>query len=287
MGLKPQLQSALRSLGVYERLKASALYDLYWSVADRSLLDSRRSEREFYHSLLKGFRKGDVIFDIGANQGAKASIFLSLGATVVAVEPDQLNQQILARTFHRHRLHPKPVIIVGKALGEADGQQTMWIDHAGSAKNTISTKWVEVLRSDADRFGQTFSFSRKITVEATTLDSLIELYGLPAFIKIDVEGHELNVLRGLRRPVPCLSFEVNLPEFREEGLLCVKRLASLDTNGLFNFVVDCQSGLELPNWLDHVNFTTVLDGCSHPSIEVIWRSSTVASMGTGDQAGLG
>ena len=41
----------------------------------------------------------------------------------------------------------------------------------------------------------------------TTLDRLIELHGEPAFIKIDVEGLEAEVLAGLSRPVPALSFE--------------------------------------------------------------------------------
>ena len=39
-------------------------------------------------------------------------------------------------------------------------------------------------------------------VPATTLDELIAAYGIPAFVKIDVEGMEHEVLAGLSQPVP-------------------------------------------------------------------------------------
>jgi hypothetical protein len=41
----------------------------------------------------------------------------------------------------------------------------------------------------------------------TTLDALIEQHGLPRFCKIDVEGFEAEILRGLSQPIPLLSFE--------------------------------------------------------------------------------
>ena len=44
-------------------------------------------------------------------------------------------------------------------------------------------------------------------VPVTTLDALIDRYGLPAFCKIDVEGFEEAVVRGLSRPIPSVSFE--------------------------------------------------------------------------------
>jgi hypothetical protein len=98
------------------------------------------------------------------------------------------------------------------------------------------------------------------------------VHGAPFFVKIDVEGHELSVLRGMRRPVPCLSFEVNLRAFRHEGIECVRLLHRLEPDGLFNYTPDCCSGLVLREWVECEEFCIVLDSCTDESVEVFWRS---------------
>ena len=76
----------------------------------------------------------------------------------------------------------------------------MWIDAPGSAKNTLSRKWANTLKDDDKRFGHTLGFEQSRQVETVTIEQLIIAHGSPFFIKIDVEGHELSVLRGMRRP---------------------------------------------------------------------------------------
>ena len=76
--LKGNLRTLFKHFGVYERAKASWIYDLYWSVADRRIIHDRQREGDFYRTLLDGFRKGDLIFDVGANQGYKSDIFLKV-----------------------------------------------------------------------------------------------------------------------------------------------------------------------------------------------------------------
>lgn len=275
--LKSHVQTLLARTGLYHRLKASFLYDLYWRLADRNLLAHRTREVQFYHDLLREFRPGDLIFDVGANQGYKTDIFLRLGANVVAVEPDESNQRILRQLFQTLRLRKKPVIVVGSALGEKNGVGTMWIDQPGSAKNTLNRKWVETLRRDESRFGERLSFADQKQVTTTTLDDLIAKHGRPIFVKIDVEGAEANVLHGLRCPVPYLSFEVNLPEFGPEGLECIELLSRVTPNGNFNYAVDCQGGFVLTTWLNAREFKSAFEACREPSIEVFWASGAVAA----------
>jgi FkbM family methyltransferase len=229
---------------------------------------------------MEGFRQGDLIFDVGANVGDKTDVFLRLGARVVAVEPDERCQEILRGRFLKYRLAPKPIIIVGQAVSDTVGAETMWVDGPGSAVNTLSQRWVETLRRDAKRRDHTLDaleFAQTKSVATTTLEQLFAVHGLPFFVKVDVEGHELRVIRGIHHSVPYLSFEVNLPEFRQEGLQCLEVLESLDSAGEFNYVVDCQRGLVLRKWIDAHQFSHVLYHCTNKCIEVVWRTPLARS----------
>jgi FkbM family methyltransferase len=241
--------------------------------ANQRLLEDRTAEVEFYRKTLHGFRKGSLIFDIGANEGYKTDIFLRLGAKVVAVDPDEANQEVLRQRFLKNRLTPKRVDIEGKAVSDTIASKTMWIDAPGSAKNTLNSKWVQTLRNDPKRFGQLLDFVSEKRVETITLEKLMATHGIPFFIKIDVEGHEPSVLRGMNRPVPYLSFEVNLPEFKLEGLECVSTLHKIAAVGEFNYTVDCKRGLMLESWIGPREFAQVIERCDVPSIEVFWRTS--------------
>jgi FkbM family methyltransferase len=276
--MKQQVQAFLKRVGIYQRVKRSRLYDLYWRVADRKLIDNRDREVEFFRRTLVGFRPGNLIFDIGANHGQKIDVFLRLGARIVALEPDRSNQEILEQSFHRFRLSPKPVVIVGKAVSDHAGVETMFVDEPGSAKNTLNRKWVDTLRTDSARFGSTLDFGEKTEVETTTVEELIRAHGRPFFMKIDVEGHEPSVLKGMSSPIPFVSFEVNLPEFKPEGVECIQLLEQVAANGRFNYAADCTRGLDLPQWLPAAAFLTELENCKKPCIEIFWKAPETAAV---------
>jgi FkbM family methyltransferase len=265
----------LKRSGLRQRLKTSSIYDLYWTIADTRRIAGRSKEVDFYRKLLAGFRPGDLIFDIGANDGQKTDIFLRLGARVLAVEPDEVNCRVIYNRFMKYRLAPKPVVIVDKAVSDRNAVETIWIDGAGSALNTLSQKWVETVQRDKGRFAHTtdrLEFAQRREIGTTTLEQLVAAHGLPFYVKIDVEGYEINVVRGLRRPVPYLSYEVNLPEFRPEGLECIELLTRLDGEGRFNYAVDVRDGLFLQEWLEPPEFSRVLAQYPGQTIEVFWKT---------------
>lgn len=265
-------QFVLKRLGLYERIKTSFLYDFYWGAADPSLLQKREDEIRFFRETLVGFRERDLVFDVGANHGYKSDMFLRLGARVVAIDPDVANQEILRRRFLAYRLRKKAITVIGMALSDHAGVETMWVHEPGSAKNTLNRKWVETLGSDQARFGGALQFQEEAKVATTTLEQLILTFGRPFYVKIDVEGYEPTVLRGLHTAVPYLSFEVNLPEFRKEGFECIELLHGIDASGQFNYSEDNQKGMELKDWLSYANFGPILEGMTGPSVEIFWRT---------------
>lgn len=275
---KQHFLSILKQYGIYHRLKASSVYDLYLTLTNKQVIKARDKELDFYRVTLNGFEPGDLIFDIGANVGDKVDVFLKIGARVVAVDPDERNQAILRDKFHRYRMTPKSVTIVGKAVGARVGDETMWVYGPGSVFNSLSEKSASILNGLKKQSGHSLDaheFREKRIVGTTTLKHLIDTYGLPFFVKIDVVGYELEVLQGLRRPVPCLSFEIDVPLLRKELIQCIAILGALSSHGRFNYTCDRRNGLVLDNWLDVESFSRVidgLDGCGAGCMEVFWRA---------------
>jgi FkbM family methyltransferase len=168
--LKRQTQAILRRAGLYYRLKTSHIDDLYRWLADRNSLRDRDAQINFYRHLLPDLRRGDIVFDVGANEGLKTDLFLRMGARVIAIEPDETNQSILRERFFKLRAAPKRVVVVRKAVSDNDGIESMWIDGPGSAVNTLSQKWADALRGNKARHACGhcgLEFAKYRTVETT------------------------------------------------------------------------------------------------------------------------
>lgn len=166
------------------------------------------------------FRKmiapGDLVFDVGANVGELTHVFATLGATVVAIEPQRECVGVLKQRFSRC----EKVKIVELGVGEQVGALPIYVNNGSHALASFSDRWVT-----QSRFAE-LDWNQSETVGMTTLDQLIAEHGRPKFCKIDVEGFELAVLRGLSAKIPYLSFEF-VSEFINEAIQCIEYLASL------------------------------------------------------------
>ena len=150
----------------------------------------------FYQRFIK---PGSMVFDIGANIGNRTSIFSRLGANVVAVEPQAKVFSYLKRRFKND---PR-VILVQAALGDSETWTEIRVSRS-HVFSSISHEWIDIVKNGRLRDVR-YAGSEKVRM--TTLDKLIDTYGVPSFCKIDVEGYELNVIKGLHTQIESLSFE--------------------------------------------------------------------------------
>lgn len=165
-------------------------------------------------------RPGDLCFDLGAHVGNRVWAWSQLGAQVIAVEPQPACLALLRRWYGRR----PNVTLVNAAVGAEPGRAPLWVSAATPTVTTLSRPWIEAVQQDAS-FAEV-RWDDSVEVDVTTLDALIARFGVPAFCKIDVEGYELAVLRGLSQPLPALSFEY-LPAARDAAAACIARLAEL------------------------------------------------------------
>ena len=95
----------------------------------------------------------------------------------------------------------------------------------------MSEKFIETTKKE--RFNGV-SWDSSIEVDVTTLDVLIAEHGLPNFCKIDIEGYEPEVLKGLSQPIPYISIEFT-PELKENSFECIDILLNIDKSYTFNY----------------------------------------------------
>src|SRR5215213_9778120 len=144
---------------------------------------------------------GDLAFDIGAHVGDRVASFRRIGARVVALEPQPGPARVI-RLLHGR---DPTVTLVQAAAGDREGNIAL---HVNSANPTVSTASAAFVRAaDGAEGWEGQMWDETIAVPCLTLDSLIRTHGRPDFIKVDVEGFEDRVFRGLSEPVPALSFE--------------------------------------------------------------------------------
>jgi FkbM family methyltransferase len=181
---------------------------------------------------------GELVFDIGAHVGDRVAAFRRLGAKVVAVEPQRALNFVIGMMFSRD----DRVVIERVAVGRKAGDVRLMIN---TDNPTISTASNAFIRAAQDARGwQDQHWDKSIHVPMTTLDALIAEHGVPAFIKIDIEGFEEEALMGLTQPVAALSFEFTTIQ-RDVARACVGRCVAL---GLTRFNAAIGESQEIGDW---------------------------------------
>jgi len=180
------------------------------------------------------------VFDIGAHVGDRTASFARLGASVVALEPQRdvfrALRLILGRTPN--------VILRNEAVGATQGLLKLYVNAANPTVSTGSKDLIAAAKTAATWQGQSWDTTTQVPM--TTLDLLIQAHGMPDFVKIDVEGFELEVLKGLSIALPLFSFEFTTIQ-RDIAQACLAKIATLG-DYVFNFSLGEDHRLHWDAW---------------------------------------
>ncbi|MDP1801076.1 MAG: FkbM family methyltransferase [Bacteroidota bacterium] len=198
--------------------------------------------KDFYSTFLSA---NDLVFDVGANVGNRVEVFLSIKNKVVAIEPQNYCYEFLKKKFGN------AIILQKIALGSKKDELPMYVNSKTSTISSLSKEWIDVMK-DTRFKGEEWNKTEQVVVD--TLDNLIAQYGTPKFIKIDVEGFEVDVLKGLTKPVPFISFEYATPEHVERLNECLALIDKLSPKYLCNFSAGEKNKFVLNEWLTITDF---------------------------------
>jgi|TARA_B110001469_G_C9648913_1_gene330074 FkbM family methyltransferase len=167
----------------------------------------------------------DLFFDVGANVGPFSLICSDAGAKVVAFEGHPKTGSILRDNFSLNNINPE--LVVNVAISSESGF-VKFLDDPGSAVNSV-------VERDSNL--------SELSVKSVKLDDMADLFGCPSYVKIDTEGHEFSVFKGMKKILghckpKLISFEAN-------GLSSLKELQGihdlLSANGYLVGNIDYKS----------------------------------------------
>jgi len=166
---------------------------LLYKVA-RKMVDRHRGDNNFEMDdngekwlLARAIPNAKIVFDVGANRGdwTVAAASLNQSATFHCFEPSPTTFASLSQRCGALR-----AVLNNRGCGEVSAERSLFIFDDGSGANSLY-----------NRIGSGDSSKKQESVSITTIDEYCsaEQIGFVDFLKIDVEGHELAVLRGARR----------------------------------------------------------------------------------------
>ncbi len=217
--------SALKNSAIAWQLRRSSIWKRYRRRSER------RDEIKFYEDLVNASEPGCII-DVGASNGRKTEIFLTLASRVIAIEPDPVS----ARTL-RKRFRWKSVVVREVAISSGTGTVPFYSFGAGSAFNTVSVDWAKCMTDGTNHMRLRLPEPVSINVKAETLASIETEFRPVKYLKIDAEGFEDKVLSTLNVRVPLVSMEFNFPQMWDAMLACIERLEKIDPGYRFNVAI--------------------------------------------------
>lgn len=197
-----------------------------WLYSNYQESQEPRRLKNLYSQFAKA---GDLVFDIGANKGEHSKVMTKLGFKVIAVEPNPDYKERLSK-----------IAYAVESVGVASKSGVL---NYHCFKETGHNTFMDYKLSD--KFKEQIPL-RTIEVPIVTLKELIDKWGVPKFIKIDVEGFEYEVLKTLDVLIDYIAFEYTPSEMKTANY-CIAYLELLGYE--FNYSKSIFHKLLSSKWL--------------------------------------
>jgi len=169
-----------------------------------------------------------MFFDIGANIGKWSLANIGSCNKIIVVEASPTTFSNLLSNISKN---PK-FICLNYAVCNSDKEFINFYNCSADTLSTINKDWLD---SEKSRFYKQYNYN-VITCKTITIDKLIQTYGIPELIKIDVEGGEFECLSSLTQKVNNICFEWA----SETNDITIKCIDYLETLGYNEFAIQFQ-----------------------------------------------
>lgn len=139
-------------------------------------------------------KKRKLIYDVGLHKGKDTAYYLKKGFDVIAFEADPEFVEMCEGKFKKDILSGRLIIVQGAIVDK----EKVKSDVISFYKNNEISVWGTALEETAIRNEKLGTTSTKITVETIDFKECLEKYGIPYYLKIDIEGMDAVCLEALK-----------------------------------------------------------------------------------------
>jgi FkbM family methyltransferase len=135
----------------------------------------------------------DLVFDVGLHDGADTAYYLGRGFRVVAVDANPAMIEKAKKDFPKE-VASNRLVLVNAAIADTAGERRFWISD--------KSEWSSFDECTSKRQG---TLAEPVTVRCELFSTILQKYGIPLYLKIDIEGNDAICIRALSEigPVTC------------------------------------------------------------------------------------
>jgi FkbM family methyltransferase len=211
------------------------------------------------------------VLDVGSNIGSCALLAASLGHVVAAIEPSQSNFELIQLSATLSTFRPGGDLTIFPVAAAASASKFRLFREKNNAGNSIvlGESGRPSLIQQFGSFGNAASYLPPEVVCTSTIDDLIMVFPtpfIPAICKIDTQGHELQVLQGMRgllttKSIKSIFMEVWPELLKVKGDDCIEIFSIATSTGyrIWTGELSNHEVLNLAQWAENCGSTSFFD----------------------------